>query len=217
MRRAMNRKLLISGLATTLFVGAGALALGATGESPGSRFEPQSLPPRPPEVTAVEPELAESFGVLRDSAISDGSSSRLSSLVGDGPGRFFGANVELSRVSVTRGDETLYVIPGRGGLCLALDWSEGVNVGCADIARAKAGYTLTTVGTRSGFITYGLVPDEVSSITLRVPAGEDIRSDVVGNAYVVEASEPPTMLSYAAPNGRVDLPVPSLQGIERGP
>jgi hypothetical protein len=213
----MNRKLLIGALAGTLSAGAAAIALAQAEGPQGARPEPPALPPRPLAATGVEPALAESFGVLRGAAVADGLSSRLSSRIGDGPSRFFGASVELSRVSVERGGDTLYVIPGRGSLCLALDWTEGVNVGCTDSTRAKAGYTLTTVGTRSGITIYGLVPDGVPSVTVRLAGGEDVTSDVVGNGYIAQVAGTPTMLSYAAPNGKVELQIPSLRGTAPGP
>jgi hypothetical protein len=210
----MNRRFVIAGVVGTLGVGASAIALAQDGQSPQQpRPHQQRLAP----TSAVDPELSASFGVLRRDQRAGDSSPALTAVVGDSVAGYSGANPALTRLALTRKGEALYVIPGVNSVCSALAGAEGIDIGCSEPARARAGYRMAVMATERGTKLYGLAPDGVRSVTVQRAEGGPVTTDVVENGYIVEVTGAPTSLSYDGPDGKVAITVPDIAALSAQP
>jgi hypothetical protein len=211
----MNRKTAFAGAFVLMGVG---LSAAAVADRPGASSEPQALPPRVAPTTHVDRAVEASFGVLRRDRTAADINAQVSAAMAGSLADRSGANAAMARLAVKEGDDALYAIPGVGSICSALASEEGVDVGCTDAARAKAGYRVAVMATRSGTKVYGLAPDGVPGVTVTRAAGGPMTVDVVDNGYIADVEgPPPTALSYETVEGPVHIPLPDIAAMSARP
>lgn len=175
-------------LAASLLVGAAALCLivsapRASRAQPGGRTATRSL--------------VSAFSLLREPAVGQPARALVDALA-HVPASF-AIDVSASRRSVTTG---AWLIPGNGGLCIAVPDSEGVGVSCVSAASAERGeLSFQEVATRAQKTTViGALPDWIPSVQIRTAAGAGESSAVVKES------------TYAATGLRTSVPVRVAEG-----
>jgi hypothetical protein len=117
-----------------------------------------------------------------------------------------GANPDLARRALhTALGEDLYVVPGRGWVCLA---SSGGAAGCAKTDQIAQGYAVTLQRIPSGFRLGGLVPDGVSTVTIRGAAGESATAAAEDNAWRSDVAFEPASVAWTRAGTADEVSVP---------
>jgi hypothetical protein len=159
-------------------------------------------------VTAADSAQLATLGVLRRAAqAGDAVPERVRTHVAEALGPDVGANADLARRALrTASGEDVYVIPGRGWVCLA---SSAGPAGCTPTDQVAAGYAVSLQRLVSGAVRIGgLVPDGVARVTVRGTAGETASAEVSGNAWRAELGFTPADVSWArAGAAEVSVPV----------
>jgi hypothetical protein len=127
--------------------------------------------------------------------------------------RLFGANVQLARRARVSSRDGLFLLPGRGAVCLSLVAGvEGMST-CASLAEAQAGRLIGSAVSSTGDenLVYGAVPDDVARVTITTKAGRDVSEAVVDNGYLTALAGEPVNVAYTVGGRRVvnDVPYPS--------
>jgi hypothetical protein len=160
-----------------------------------------------PELTAVQPEQAASFAVLRGEA---GSSATLSSEAAALLSRQLtddvGASDTLSRFARTGVDgEARYVVPGRGWICLVSAEGRG---GCNRTPAVVDGYGLGAYRTGNATVLEGLVPDGVPAVEVTGAGGASSPATVQANVWTASVTFTPTAVRWTgADNVLHEVPV----------
>jgi hypothetical protein len=128
----------------------------------------------------------------------------------------FGMNPDLSRLAIGNATRSVYVIPADGHVCAALASGDSTNLSCPETAQVADGTSgATTVTVDGGSIAiYGIVPDGVSTVTVKTGTSTSTAVGVDHNAYytVVPGGTALRSVSYTGPSGEVEFPIydPSL-------
>lgn len=140
-----------------------------------------------PPVTVVDPQLADNFALFRRQQRAD------EPLVGTGP---FGANLALARRADT-GVGSVWVVPGRGVVCLRAADSVGSGWACATTAEATSGVLMLTMREALGDSgrLFGVLPDGASHAELDVDA-HAVALDVGPDAVFGARTDQPSMVGY---------------------
>jgi hypothetical protein len=165
-------------------------------------------------VQAVEPDQAASYGVLRRSATAqDRLRDQAVGFVNEMMTRDFGAAPGLvRRAQVTAGNAAVYVIPGRGHVCLYTT-PVGADQGTATCNRteeALKGHVIGFDWPAPGINRIvGLATDDVTEVRIRDRNGNVERVTPVGNTYVFETTMWPKQIEwggevFAVPEGLRD-------------
>jgi hypothetical protein len=135
------------------------------------------------------------LGVLRRRAeAGDAVPSSVRAHVARAMGPDVGANADLARRALrTSLGEDVYVVPGRGWVCLATSSGQA---GCAPTDQIAAGFSVLLKPIPSGFRLGGLVPDGVAHVTVRGAAGESADAEVSGNAWRADVAFAPTSVAW---------------------
>ncbi len=198
-----KRYLLLIGIPVALLT-VGVMGAGATGDD--------NNPPSADivQVTSIEPQARQVLEVLDESRGSgDALPAEVSSQMDERES--FGMNPGLSRRAIGNMTNSIYVIPGRGHVCVSLTDSEGATVICPttdDIAEGVA--RPATVSLASGGVAvYGVVPDGVDSVSVQTGVSASTEVTVDDNTYytVVPPGTPLRKVSYVGPSGPVDFDI----------
>jgi hypothetical protein len=161
------------------------------------------------QISAIEPEAKEALDVLdQERGVGDALPKELTERMDENAN--YGMNPDLSRRSIANATHSVYVLPARDRVCVALTIGEGANLSCRStkgVADGEVGPATVLVST--GIAIYGLVPDGVESVSVQTGTDESTRLDVENNAYytVVPAGTARRTVHYAGPSGAVKFPV----------
>lgn len=185
------------------------LAVGAVGAI-ADRDESNPPGADQPQITAIEPDAKQAMKVLRETR------STGDALRADLAGRMdrrasFGLNPDLSRLAIKNATHSIYVIPARDHVCVALTDTVGAGLICPstnDVAKGNVGAATGGVET-GGIAIFGIVPDGVDSVSVRTSASESIDVATEKNAYytVVPPGTPLQAVGYVGPSGPVEFPI----------
>lgn len=178
---------------------AGAVAAGDDNTAPSKGYE---------RVQAVDPGAAAAVGLLREQRTSaDEMPGQVAArMTANAP---FGVNPGLSRLAIGNATNSVYVIPASGRVCASLTVGEGANLICpstGDVAGGRAAPATVTIET-GGIAIYGIVPDGVESVTVRM-ADSSTEVGTERNAYytVVPQGTALRAVGYDGPSGPVEFP-----------
>jgi hypothetical protein len=126
--------------------------------------------------------------------------------------------------ALTQRSWSLYLTPAPEAVCLSIvDPHGGASASCSTGGDVEAGMAFPAVvqegcrlDTKDGSTTcvsaliYGVVPDGVDRVMVKVGSGTPPSVDVQGNSYLVRVpmSQTPRAVSYESPNGPVVQPAP---------
>ena len=184
-------------LAAALAVTGGASL--AAGPDPEPAESGRSAEQQP--VAAVEREQAANYAVLRRATnAQDRLRDQAIDMVNQMMTKDFGAAPGLTRrTQVTASGTAVYVIPGRGYVCIyttAAGTDEG-NAGCNRTEEALKGYVTGIDWPRPGITrVVGLVTDAVKEVRLRDRSGGVERVTPVQNTYVFETGKDPSQIEW---------------------
>jgi len=144
-----------------------------------------------------------------------------------------GVNPSLSRRVEGFASGAAWVIPGNGMVCLMASNAQGLAMvserlppgsamprriarvpgangaaGCATDSNASKGWSAGTGGTSESpgmIFTAGIVPDGVSSVTVRLASGGSLSLPVHENIYMAEIHGWPSSVSFTGPTGIVTI------------
>ncbi len=185
------------------------LAIGAVG---AIADRDESNPPGADQlqITAIESDARQSMAVLREKR-SAGDALR-SDLAGRMDRRAsFGLNPALSRLAIKNATHSVYVIPARQHVCLALTDPVGAGLICPptdDVVKGNVG--AATAGVEAGGVAiFGIVPDGVDAVSVQTGDSESIDVVTEANAYytVTPSGTPLRSVSYVGPSGPVEFPI----------
>jgi hypothetical protein len=180
-------------------------ALAPAAPAPPAPADPHARSAQP--IAAADSAQVALLGVLRRAAqpgdaVSDGVRAHIAQAMGPD----VGANPSLARRALrTALGEDLYVVPGRGWVCLA---SSGGAAGCAPTDQIALGYAVTLQRIPSGVRLGGLVPDGVSTVTVRGAAGESATATAQGNAWRADVAFEPASVAWTRDGERSEVSVP---------
>lgn len=208
MRRPIMKGAALVVVAASLAGSAGATeALAPAAPAPPAPADPQA---RNAEVISA-PDSAQValLGVLRrDVQAGDALPDDVRAHIAESLAPSLGANASLARRALrTALGEDLYVVPGRGWVCLAA--SAGV-AGCTPTDQIAQGYAVMVQRIPSGIRLGGLVPDGVASVTIRGAAGESATTRAEGNAWRADVAFEPVAVAWTRTDdaaGEVSVPV----------
>lgn len=194
----------ITALAAGLCIGVAVIAV-AQGPSDG--------PPGPERLGTVaktSEQQEQSLSILRRARVAtDRLPPELVARLSETP---FGANGALSRRAFSRGEESVFVIPANERVCLAMDEAKGATITCPPDRAVADGSSVGTTSFASQVAVYGLVPDGVDAVSVRLATGEQVASETAGNAYLVHVQGEPRSLAFEGPSGRVEAPIAAVDG-----
>lgn len=154
----------------TTLIGVGVASFAATAAIVGAQSDPQ--PQNLSDVAAAQPAATE----IDQAAAADFVVFRRSQRVGealDGTGPF-GANLGLARRADTAAGP-VWIVPGRGVICLRAEDEVGSGWSCAAEAQAALGalmLSMRTPGDDADGRVFGLLPDAAATPTLASPDGD---------------------------------------------
>jgi hypothetical protein len=188
-------------------VAAGAVAIGI-------RLSAPSVPPRPgaPRATGADALDRRAFAILRRSQLgSDAFPPELHVALSGASG----ANLALSRRARGIPAGRAWIVPGRGSLCLSVEWPPpgGGGAACAADRTAVSGRLVLTSGIEGrprGELLAGVAPDGIPRVRVSLADGTTTVASVHENAYLVElAGQARAVTLLPAPAGppavRIDL------------
>ncbi|WP_445150381.1 hypothetical protein [Baekduia sp. Peel2402] len=206
---------LLRSLGKLTALGATAAALG--GIAGASEAAAPGAPPAPPPafpadhaatpIGAVDRDQLALLGVLRrDARDTDAVPDRTREHVAQALGPDVGANADLARRALhTALGEDIYVVPGRGWVCLA---SSVGAAQCAPTGRIVSGNAVGLQRIPSGVRIGGLVPDGVARVEVRGPNGETAFATAEGNAWRVDVAFDPSTVAWTREDGSGEVSVP---------
>ncbi|NLT07868.1 MAG: hypothetical protein GXY03_16400 [Solirubrobacterales bacterium] len=161
-------------------------------------------------VTAVEPEAAEVASVLAEDRVA--ADAMPEEVAGDiGARADFGMNPGLSRRAIANTTSSVFVVPAREHVCVALTIGAGAGAICppTDDLRSGRGGAGTAVLPTGDIAVFGVVPDGVDSVSVQTGESDARTVAVEDNAYyaVVAAGTPLRAVVHDGPDGPVELPI----------
>jgi hypothetical protein len=207
MRRSLGKGAALVVAIASLAGSAGATeALAPAAPAPPAAADPHVHAAQP--VGAADSAQVAQLAVLRRAGRSeDAVPESVRATIANGLGPDVGANPGLARRALrTALGEDLYVVPGRGWVCLV---SSGGPAGCTPTDQIAQGYAVTLQRVPSGIRLGGLVPDGVSTVTIRGAAGESATATADGNAWRADVAFEPASVAWtrAGTSGEVSVPV----------
>ncbi|HET6509307.1 MAG TPA: hypothetical protein VFG42_21095 [Baekduia sp.] len=180
-------------------------ALAPAAPAPPAPADPHAHAAQP--AGAADTAQVATLGVLRRARqTSDAVPDAVRSHIAQAMGPDVGANPDLARRALrTSLGEDLYVVPGRGWVCLA---SSGGAAGCTPTDQIDQGYAVTLQRIPSGVRLGGLVPDGVSTVTIRGGAGETATATAEGNAWRADVAFDPASVAWTRAGDRAEVSVP---------
>lgn len=179
-------------VSAALAVSGGALATGQDGSDPAP-------PPPQDAVRQVDPEQSSRYAVLRRERVAtDELPADHRGFVDDQMTKDNGAAARLSRRATnTPSGRPVFVLPGRGWICVYAVRGEGGSGGCNRTSEALKGYIVGTSAVAPGVTqVVGLVPDGVSEVRLVGKDGSVERAAPDGNAFVFETARLPRSVQW---------------------
>jgi hypothetical protein len=192
-RRSWYRRRGTALVAVCALLGGGGVAVGLIG-----RASPGHVPPHPsaPEATAIDSAATSAFSILRRA---QGNADAIPTNIPVAFSGASGANLALARRAPLSDGSDVWIVPGRGSICiLAREPARGLGgASCQTDKAATEGQLYTASGSRSSnseFLT-GLAPDGVQTVTvigrdgskMSVPTSEGVYSTTLqGVAGAVE-------------------------------
>lgn len=212
----------------------GGLALAGTFEGPRISPQQWVDGERVPPAVTITPAQAAALGILRRTrAASDALPSQVASRMTHSPEAANGVNPSLSRRAQGFASGAAWIIPGNGVLCLEADNEQGLEqasertessstsqapfvrvpkangtASCTTDSTAAKGWSAGTGETEESpgmIFTAGIVPDGVSSVTIRLAGGESLSAPVHENVYMTEVHGWPASVSFTGPAGPVTI------------
>jgi hypothetical protein len=158
-------------------------------------------------ITAADSAQVALLGVLRRGAqATDAVPDRVRAHIAQAMGPDVGANPSLARrASQTSLGEDLYVVPGRGWVCLA---SSVGTAGCTPTDQVSQGYAVMLQRIPSGVRLGGLVPDGVATVTIRGAAGESATAAAEGNAWRADVAFEPASVAWTRSGEKAEVSIP---------
>jgi hypothetical protein len=194
---------------------AAGVAVAATSSAP-----PAPAPATPEQrtaqtITAVDRTQEATMGVLRRTVgRADALPQAARDHVARGAGPSVGANPALARLAITTPlGEQLYVVPGRGWVCLTSSEAKGM---CTPTDRIAEGYAVGLQGIPSGFRLAGLVPDGVDRVEVR-GHGATATVAAANNAWTEDVAFEPELVAWTGPAGEKVVPVSAPPPAPQGP
>ncbi|HEY4099118.1 MAG TPA: hypothetical protein VGM33_26570 [Baekduia sp.] len=193
-----------------------AAVLVGTGALAGVAVAATSAPPAPPpavaqersatKIVAVDATQEATLAVLRRPVAKDDMpDDDVRQLVASGAGPSVGANPALARKALTTPTgEQIYVVPGRGWVCLA---ASGAMSNCVPTDRIAEGYAVSVQDIPSGSRLRGIVPDGVDRVEVRGDSGETATTAPSGNVWTVDVTFAPTSVAWTGDAGEKVVPV----------
>jgi hypothetical protein len=210
MTSSMKRKLLATLAIAALAASAMGVAIGTAAEDPPRAGTDGSD-------VVLDPTLAEKFAVL--TTIKEQQDTMPEGLASGRVSADLVLNADLARRANTYDNgRASYVVPGDGGLCLALVTrgdDDAAGLACNSTAEVDSnivgpasqlgGCVVAKAGQPprcSGTAIYGLAPDGVSDVVVDLPDGTTRAIKVENNVYLVDLDGPePNALSWRSPTG----------------
>jgi hypothetical protein len=196
---------LVAAIASLAGAAGASEALAPAAPAPPAPADPHAHSAQP--ITAADSAQVALLGVLRRSAAPDDAvPDRVRSHIAAALGPDVGANPSLARRALrTALGEELYVVPGRGWVCLA---SSVGAAGCTPTDQIAQGYAVTLQRIPSGVRLGGLVPDGVSTVTIRGAEGESASASAEGNAWRADVAFEPASVAWTREGDRAEVSVP---------
>jgi hypothetical protein len=204
MRRSILKGAALVAVGASLAASAGASeALAPAAPTPPAPADPHVHGAQP--ITAADSAQVGLLGVLRRAdQPGDAVPDRVRAHIVEALGPDVGANPSLARRALrTALGEDLYVVPG--WVCLAS--SVGV-AGCTPTDQIAQGYAVTLQRIPSGIRLGGLVPDGVSTVTIRGAAGESATAPTESNAWRGDVAFEPASVAWTHDGDRAEVSVP---------
>jgi hypothetical protein len=187
-----------------------ALAGGGAAIATSGRKSPGAVPPGEEGTLATTPSAADvrTFALLRRPR---GEGDEIPQSMPIALSGASGANLDLSRRAAGAGEQGVWVIPGRGSLCVLASWPARGAGGatCVPERDALAGQLfVVAAGERAPGTTFiaGLLPDGVTAVTVHLTSGGSLRVPVRANVYRAAIGAATGSISYAGPRGEVTIP-----------
>lgn len=156
-------------------------------------------------IAAPDEEQLAAFAVLRrDRSVQDALPEVAARLVAHGPGSDLGANADLSRLTTSEGGRRLYLVPGRGWLCVVDEDGGG---GCNRTAQARDGYLVARRQVSAGTLLAGGLPDGVETVTVRGEGGASEQVPVRDNGWTAAVTFAPQTVEFLGAAGDRVVPV----------
>jgi hypothetical protein len=196
---------LVVAVASLAGVAGASEALAPAAPAPPAPADPHARDAQP--IAAADAAQTALLGVLRrPGASGEAVPDRVRSHIAAALGPDVGANPSLARRALrTALGEELYVVPGRGWVCLA---SSVGSAGCTPTDQVAQGYAVTLQRIPSGVRLGGLVPDGVSTVTIRGAAGESATTSAEGNAWRADVAFDPASVAWTRDGDRAEVSVP---------
>jgi hypothetical protein len=183
---------------------------------PGSGGSPPAPPGSAPPVAGASPDIRDAVGAFRQSR---GPDDVLPADVAEyvGWASYRGANGALARRVLTDTRGSAYLLPGDGVACLLLTGGGGATgplcSTAAELRSARGGPGVIhsdceaaagdAVPRCSGATVFGVVPDGVEEVVIRLASGKAVAEPVEQNVYVVEAPGDPEAVEFELAGARV--------------
>jgi hypothetical protein len=204
-RPIMKGAALVAAVASLAGVAGASEALAPAAPAPPVPADPHVHGAQP--ITAADSAQVALLGVLRRAAqpgdaVPDGVRAHIAEALGPD----VGASPSLARRALrTSLGEDLYVVPGRGWVCLA---SSVGAASCTPTDRIAQGYAAMLQRIPSGLRLGGLVPDGVSTVTIRGAAGETATVSTESNAWRADVAFEPASVAWTRSGEKAEVSVP---------
>jgi hypothetical protein len=212
-----GRRWLIS-FALLVVAGAGGAAVAIENEP-----NPGPVPPQAGAslVAAPEPGQLAAFAILRRPQTASDEIPRTVTAFLSGAS---GANRSLAHHIAGPEGISVWVMPGRGSMCMVTYWAHGKTSGsgCSKNAEAVGGglyAALASVSAPGAQLLVGLVPDGVTQVTVHLRSGAEQQALVSENVYISVLHSAWQAVTFTGPHGPVEVqdgsgpgPIPSKRG-----
>ena len=188
---------------------------------PGSGGSPPAPPGSASRVAGASPDIKDAIGAFRQPR---GAEDVLPADVAEyvGWASYRGANGALARRVLTDARGSAYLLPGDGVACLLLTGGGGATgplcSTAAELRSARGGPGVihsdceAAAGDAaprcSGATVFGVVPDGVEEIVIRLASGKAVEAPVERNVYVVEVHSDPEAVEFESSGARVTQAAP---------